>query len=114
MGNVKVIFESYGNTTLTKVFNGADLEGKPVREVLETMVRDRWQGKDITASEAIDAEMRSSGGYAVAQRVGGEDKPVVYEPVQLGAPIRKFETDVGDEMPVVRFAVNGYQDVGNN
>lgn len=112
MGDIKVIFEAYGNSALTKVFNGTDLEGKTVKNILESMVRERWKGKDITACDAIQTEMTASKGYGAAQRVGGEDKPVVYEPVQLGAPIRKYETDTGEEMPVIRIAVSGYQGVG--
>lgn len=112
MGDVKVSFESYGNKALTRVFNGSELEGKTIKNVLETMVKDRWEGKDITACEAITAEMNSSGGYAIAQKVGGEDKPVVYEPIQLGTPIRRYESDTGENMPVITIAVNGFQKVG--
>jgi len=113
MGQIRIEAEAVGGNPLVRVFECSDVGKNSIESILRCMIEGRWQGKDLTASDALQAEMGSSGGYAVTQKIGGDDLPVVFDPVRLNAPIREYEEDIGDNMPVVRIAVNGYQEVGS-
>ena len=112
MGKVNVCIEAFGEKALTKTFDGLDLEGRTVRDVVETMVKENWEGKDQTISDAIYSEINASGGYAVSKKIGGEEIPVEYEVIPLGNPIKRYQQEIGDENPTIRLAVSGHQVVG--
>lgn len=112
MGNVKVSFGAFGDKALTRVFDTTELEGKSVKQVLEKMVRENWEGKDTVVVDGIRAEMGASGGYKVAKRTGGGNQQVKYEKISLDQPIRKYEETDGEQYPVVKFDVAGIHEVG--
>jgi len=112
MGRIKVIAESAGNVPLERIFEASELENKTIKNILAKMVLENYEGKDMTACDAVKIEMESAGGYGVANKIGGNETQIVYDPIKLTDPIRKYEEDTGEEMPVVRIAVNGLQEAG--
>ena len=113
MGNIKISFGSFGGRELTRVFSKSEIEGKSVKNVLESMLLESWPGKDAVVVEGIKAEMRKSD-YAIAQRTGGINNPVRYEPIQLGKSIEEYEKGNGNgsELPELRFGVTGIDKYG--
>lgn len=106
MGKVRISVESLGDKPLVREFEISELEGKNVKKVLENMVQNRWNGKDMAASDAVAAEMRASKGYSVGMRLGGKDTPVRYEPIALEKKTTELVRGFAEEEQV-ELVVNG-------
>ena len=112
MGQIKVSIEALGEQPLTRIYDVEDLKNKDVKTLIKSMVEERWEGKDLTAYDSVNSELKASGGFAVRTKTGGNNRIVKYEPIRLGDQVRTYEEDTGSELPEIRFAVSGHHVVG--
>jgi|SRR3989344_2002346 len=90
MGNIKIFIGTFGEKrSLTRIFNTSELSEKTVKDILEMMIEEEWDGKDKIASCVINNEMGTSHYYSVARKI--QEKPIRYEPILLDKPIKEYE-----------------------
>lgn len=111
MGKVKVSIEPPQGRPLVRLFEASALANKSLQQLVDTMVNETWEGKDLTALDGVRSEVQASKGYGLVLKAPDKVGTESYEPVPLSAPAREYEQE-GQDTPEIGLVVSGHEEVG--